>query len=134
MKQITHTANGSEFLLCDVPEGTKKTTIVEPSHDVEPGTIQLCCTIPFPSPMRGFKLQYFTLPPGQWELLGLAQDLSEDQAVEIVEMDVSGGFKCYADDLPFGCQSATISLTEPCESHGLKPEQTVILKQVKQQS
>ena len=126
MKTSTHQANNNHFLMVEVPEG------YIPAHykigDEKIGLVNIRLGNPYDDVVE------FTLPPGEWKLIGLASDLTEEQAEGIAE---SAGpfYKKYGTSKKFtpgGFQSvvdsALKSIKTLCQSKEMNPNTTVILQ------
>lgn len=126
------------YLMVEVPEGTEKMTL-RCNNDCDNGSIS------FYDIWRQ-KETILLIPNGQWKLLGLAKNLSEEQWEKIVNSDVYvypdevGNdwqlfFKDYTDvtqvvPSEYNLPDATTSGHSLLKSHNLKPSQTLILKQI----
>lgn len=88
------------------------------------------------------KFSSANIPPGQWEIIGRADQLGEEQCYEIVESDQywDGApedhglgavryYRDYPEELRDSCLfTATESLASLVASHGMKLETTLVLK------
>jgi len=122
MKTSTHQANNNHFLMVEVPEGTTR-VFTNNGH-----------TLWHASGEQEYPKAYIQLPPGKWVEIGLASDLTEEQAAEIVEPKQYGEHDFYqhylypADD---SCMVfAESSLLTLCKSKGMRPNTTVFLKRL----
>lgn len=127
MEQVKLTTG--EYLLVEVPEGC---------HEIE---------INYGKDKVVFWEDGFSselgLPPGQWEIIGRASELSEEQWSGIVEpiggwssvlyYDYSASGRDYRDIIESGLKSPTESGLSLIKSHSMNPETTLVIrKPVKQ--
>ena len=113
-----------------VPKGAKDFSIVYgQSAGTHKGRMIRCWVRPF-----GHH-KYFSLPPGNYELIGLGSELTEDQAAAIVESRYNG-YADYESDGYFGMDRygnyhsfpALVSFSSLLRSLNLDPATTVILR------
>lgn len=123
-KIITHEANGAVHVLVEVSEGSYAYKVFK---DEEPylSVIQRINGI--------IETPRIYLPPGQYEIIGLADQLSEEQCKEIVELgehpaDGSACFFSYQEPLDYVAVNAVASLHSLLRSHSLTPSTCLVLR------
>lgn len=120
MKAIEHTNNGKRFLLVEVPDRAKGFKVVSGiglRYSYESGC------------MEGL-----VIPPGEWQLIGKAEQLSEAECASICS-PWGNGYEGYPDfsshdewALFAPCLTATDSLHSLLASNNLQPSTTIILQ------
>lgn len=83
MNQIkTHSANGRNYLIVQVPKETKE-------HNVDDDAL-IFVWVPTGTP------DYIDLPPGQYTLLFIAEEATEEQAEQIVQKEM---YEAFVEDM-----------------------------------
>lgn len=116
---IHHNNNGQAFLLLPLPKFSM-------NHHIKGGDI--CYGV-----AGAFNASHHTkqLPPGEWEIVGTGDELTEEQAEAITPCyyeDVEGKIYENYDHSDFISDNALSSFTSLLLSHSLTPANTLVLK------
>jgi hypothetical protein len=124
---IKHIANGREYLLVQTPEDAQDFYVKKDA----PKDVSF---LGFCSPDKDCSLVYdcIDLPEGEYRLIGKASELTEEQteSMLLVSKRREGDFYHWDESTPSGswyCHPDG-AIDALCKSHGLKPEETVILQ------
>lgn len=135
MKQ--HLNNGQEYLMVEVPEGIKSIAIWEVENNLT--SLGKIGDIILTGSLAKGEIFHTKLPSGQWQILFLASEATEEQAGEVCEKIVVKpkfvGDKSQTFYYDYGhrfyiMKFATESLRSLLSSHGMEGE-TLFIKRVK---
>lgn len=126
MKQLTTTLNGREILLVEVPEGSEIEKFITKGDDIRPSFISYE-EVDDDGNIIGGSWNYVDLPSGNWKLLGLSSEITEEIAARIMPKAVDA-YLLYGTSHWDDCTDyAVVALRSFLQANGFSPSTTVIL-------